>query len=124
MNHRALGRLTDAEPLTQLTNALVAHWPASRPLEYVHVPLAAADQPPLDDPAFYSPLRELHLADARLIAGFAHEDQDLDIQRRIRQHVETAVGHPVDISTSCGLGRRDRTAAIAAMERIHALLDT
>jgi hypothetical protein len=123
MNHRALGRLTDAEPLTQLGNALVTHWPLSRPLRYIHVPLAAADQAPKDDPSFYEPLRGLRLGSARLIAGFAHEDQDLDAQRRIRQHVETAVGHPVDISTSCGLGRRDRTAAIAAMDRIKALLN-
>jgi hypothetical protein len=123
MNHRALGRLTDAEPLTQLANALVTRWPSSRPLHYVHVPLAAAGQPPTDDPSFYQPLQGLRLGGARLIAGFAHEDQDPDTQRHIRQHIEIAVGHPVDISTSCGLGRRDRTAAIAAMDRIKALLD-
>jgi len=123
MNHRALGRLTDAGPLTVLSNALVARWPRSRPLQYIHLPLAAAHHPPVDDPAFYQPLHGLDLADARLIAGFAHEDQDLDTQRRVRQHIETAVGHAVDISTSCGLGRRDRPAAVAAMNRINALLD-
>ena len=123
MNHRALGRLTDAEPLTQLSDALVARWPSSRPLQYVHVPLAAADDPPVDDPAFYQPLHGLNLGGARLIAGIAHEDQDLDTQRRIRRHIETAVGHRVDISTSCGLGRRDRRTAVAAMDRIRALLD-
>lgn len=123
MNHRALGRLTDAEPLTQLSNALVAHWPSTRPLHYVHAPLAAADSPPVDDPAFYRPLRWLALDGVRLVAGFAHEDQDLDTQRRIRGHIETAVGHPVDVSTSCGLGRRERPAAVAAMDRIKALLE-
>jgi hypothetical protein len=122
MNHRALGRLTDAEPLTQLSNAIVARWPASRPLEYVHVPLAAADDPPVDDAGFYAPLSGLRLGGARLVAGFAHEDQELDAQRRVRGHVEAAVGRPVDVSTSCGLGRRNRPAAVAAMQRISALL--
>jgi hypothetical protein len=122
MNHKALGRLTDAEPLTQLSNALVAGWPSSRRLEYLHVPLAAADDPPADDPAFYAPLRGLRLGGARLVAGYAHEDQDLAVQRRIRGYLESAVGQPVDVSTSCGLGRRDRTAAVAAMQRIKVLL--
>lgn len=122
MNHRALGRLRDAGPLVQLANALVARWPAGRPLVYVHGPLAAADHPPVDDAAFYRPLRGLRLRGARFIAGYAHEDQDLATQRRIRQHVEDALGRRADVSTSCGLGRRDRAAAVAALKRIKALL--
>ncbi|MEJ3747519.1 hypothetical protein WEI85_30050 [Actinomycetes bacterium KLBMP 9797] len=123
MNHRALGRLADAGPLVLLTNALVARWPAGRSLAYVHAPLAAADHPPVDDAAFYRPLRGLRLRGARFVAGYAHEDQDLDTQRRVRRHVEEALGRPADVSTSCGLGRRDRAAAVAAMDRIKTLLD-
>ena len=40
----------------------------------------------------------------------------------IRQMIEDAVGHPVDVSTSCGLGRREPDAAMAAMDRIKLLL--
>jgi hypothetical protein len=40
----------------------------------------------------------------------------------IRQMIENAVGHPVDISASCGLGRRQPAAALAAMDRIKLLL--
>lgn len=122
MNHKALGRLTDAEPLTQLANAIVAGWPPSRPLRYVHAPLAAADNPPSVDAEFYWPLRGLRLGQARFIAGLAHEEQSLDAQRHVRDLVEGFVGGPVAISTSCGLGRRDRDAAVAAMDRIKALL--
>jgi hypothetical protein len=122
MNHRALGRLRDAGPLVQLANALVARWPAERPLVYVHGPLAAADNPPVDDAAFYRPLRGLRLRGARFVAGYAHEDQDLATQRRIRQQVEDALGHRADVSTSCGLGRRDRPAAESALSRIKELL--
>jgi hypothetical protein len=123
LNHRALGRLDDAGPLVHLSNALVARWPVGRSLVYVHAPLAAADNPPVDDAAFYRPLSGLRLRDARFIAGYAHEDQDLATQRRIRQQIEDALGHRADVSTSCGLGRRDHAAAVAAMDRIKTLLD-
>jgi hypothetical protein len=123
MNHRALGQMPDAGPVVLLANALAARWPAGRPLRYVHVPLAAADDPPPEDPAFYQPLSGLRLvSDIEFIAGFAHEDQDAGTQFRIRRMIEDAVGHPVGISTSCGLGRRDQAAALAAMDRIKLLL--
>jgi hypothetical protein len=89
----------------------------------VHAPLAAADNPPVTDPAFYAPLAGLELGpDVRFIAGFAHEDQDAVTQFRVRQLIEDAVGHPVDISNSCGLGRRQPAAAEAAIDRIRLLL--
>ncbi|MDQ2812428.1 MAG: hypothetical protein M3Z75_11300 [Actinomycetota bacterium] len=123
MNHQALGRISDASPLVLLANAVVNRWPARRPLEYVHAPLAAADNPPPDQAAFYAPLAGLELGpDVRFIAGFAHEDQDVATQFRIRDMIEAAVGHPVDISTSCGLGRRELDSALAAMDRIKLLI--
>ncbi|MBL7259921.1 hypothetical protein [Paractinoplanes lichenicola] len=123
LHHRALGRMADAEPLVRLANALTQRWPGTRPLQYVHVPLAAGAEPPVVDPAFYRPLSELRLRGARLVAGYAHERQDLQAQLRIRGHVEEAVGAPADVSTSCGLGRRDRAGAAAAMERIKTLVE-
>jgi hypothetical protein len=123
MNHRALGRISDASPLVLLANAVAGRWPARRPLQYVHAPLAAADNPPVDNVAFYRPLAGLKLGpDVRFIAGFAHEDQDAPTQFRIRDMIEDAVGHPVDVSASCGLGRREPDAALAAMDRIKLLL--
>src|SRR5712691_1909163 len=56
MNHQALGRVTDASPLTQLSNAIARRWPRERTLEYLHLPLAAADDPPATDASFYAPL--------------------------------------------------------------------
>jgi hypothetical protein len=122
MNHRALGRMTDAQPLVLLANAIVRAWPDGRPLEFVHAPLAAADEPPSTDASFYAPLSDLRLGDGvRFIAGFAHEDQPLSQQREIRTVIEGRLGHLTDISTACGLGRRGATAATAAMERIRTL---
>jgi hypothetical protein len=123
MNHRALGRLPDASPLVLLANAVASRWPAGRPLRYVHAPLAAADDPPPASPAFYRPLAGLKLGHGvRFVAGFAHEDQGPAVQFRIRALIEEALGHPADVSTSCGLGRRDPGAALAAMDRIKLLL--
>ena len=124
MNHKALGRMKDAMPVVHLANAIAKRWPQGRSLEFMHFPLAAALEPPSTDPKFYAPLSRLRLpSSTRLIAGFAHEGQDLEEQRRLRGLIDQAVGAPVDISCSCGLGRRSRDDAIAAMERTAALAD-
>jgi len=122
MNHKAFGRIGDAGVLVDLTNAIARKWPKERPLRYVHLPLAHADEPPSPSPAFYAPLHRLRLPPAtRIIAGFAHEDQDLDDQRKVRDLVDDAVGVQVGISTSCGLGRRSLTVAQAALDRLAVL---
>ena len=119
MNHRAYGRLNDVGPLVALTNAVTSRWPQGRPLEFVHAPFAAADDPPPLTESFYAPLAGLALpAGTRFIAGFAHEDQPLDEQRRVLTLIERYAGRPVDVATSCGLGRRDEEAARRALERV------
>jgi hypothetical protein len=119
MNHRALGRLRDTAPLVRLANAIVVAWPDGRPLEYVHAPFAAAQDPPPTSPGWYAPLERLRLPPAtRFIAGFAHEDQDIADQRFILELIERCLGRPVDVSTSCGLGRRTPEAAARALDRI------
>ncbi len=124
-HHQALAKLTDASALTILANAIASRWPQGWPLEYVHLPLAAAEDPPATDAAFYAPLAGLRLpSGTRLVAGFAHEGQDLATQVKVRQYIEDAVGHPVDISTSCGLGRREPDTARAAIDRIKVLLSS
>lgn len=124
MNHKAFGHLADAELLVQLTNAAAAAWPSGRPLDFVHLPLAEADDPPSADPAFYGALAGLRLGpEVRVIAGFAHEDQDIAVQRRIRAVIEDAVGRHVDVSHSCGLGRRTVAQADAALTRLAELVD-
>lgn len=112
MNNKAFSRLDDTGTLVSLANALFAGFPAGRTLEFVHIPLAHGSEPPTADPDFYAPLAELEVRPGvRLIAGFAHEGQSLDEQRKLRSLIEGQVGHPVDVAASCGLGRRDLAAA-------------
>ncbi|MFZ0128235.1 MAG: hypothetical protein WB808_05245 [Candidatus Dormiibacterota bacterium] len=122
MNHRALASMPDTAPVVLLANAIVKAWPAGRPLEFIHAPFAAAEKEPRTDPAWYAPLQRLKLpGTTRFAAGFVHEDQDLEVQRQLRSLIEGNVGREVDVSTSCGLGRRTRPAAMAALERTAAL---
>lgn len=124
MNHKAFGHLADTELLVQLANAAAAAWPSGRLLDFVHLPLAEAGDPPSPDPAFYGALAGLRLGpEVRVIAGFAHEEQDIAVQRRIRAVIEDAVGRHVDVSHSCGLGRRTVAQADAALTRLGDLLD-
>lgn len=122
MNHRALASMPDTTPVVLLANAIIKAWPAGRSLEFVHAPFAAAEKMPRTDPAWYAPLLRLKLPQTtRFAAGFVHEDQDLEEQRELRGLIERNVGREVDVSTSCGLGRRTRPAAVAALERTAAL---
>jgi hypothetical protein len=122
MNHKALAAMRDAAPVVRLANAIVRAWPDGRRLEYIHAPFAAAREPPRTDRAWYAPLSRLRLPPGtRFIAGFAHEDQELADQLKIRSMIDELIGQRVDVATACGLGRRSRPAAEAALERIAVL---
>jgi hypothetical protein len=118
MNHQALGRMTDVAPAVHLANALVRRWPTGRPLEFVHMPFAAAEEPPPHARDWYAPLAQLTLPPGtRLVAGLVHEDEDVQDQEQLLAMVEGIVGHEVDVAAACGLGRRQPGPAAAAMQR-------
>jgi hypothetical protein len=119
MNNKAFGTMSDVGPLTQLSNAIVAGWPADRPLDLIHAPFAAADHPATTDPSFYEPLRSLVVpVGTRFAAGFAHESQSIEDQRSIRGLIEGHLGGEVTIAAACGLGRRTPEDGRAVLERM------
>lgn len=118
LQHRALAHPADTGPAATLADAIARRWPAGRPLDYVHVPLAAGEEPPSLDPRAYEPLGRLRLpVGTRLIAGFLHERRSSQEHRSILAAVETAIGHDVDVAASCGLARRGHDAAVATVDR-------
>lgn len=122
MNHEALGRMRDVRPLVLLTNAVVERWPDDRPLEFIHVPLAAGEEPPPLEGEYYAPLADLRLPPiVRLVAGLVHEGRTVEQQRELLRLIEDLVGRSVDVATSCGLGRRDPEDALETMEQAAAL---
>lgn len=124
MNNESFSQLKDAGTIVDLANALASRFPSDRRLEFVHLPLAHGATPPSMDPKFYAPLTDLKLpSGVRLVAGYAHEGQDLEDQMRVREIVEVMVGHPVDVASSCGLGRRDLAAATTNLETSRKLAD-
>ncbi|WP_165777661.1 hypothetical protein [Amycolatopsis antarctica] len=125
LNRKSLVYPADAAALATLTNALGRAWPAGYPLEFVHLPLAFGDRPPVTGEAFYRPLAGLRLPEGvRLIAGLAHEDQSIGDQRAVLGMVERCTRREVAVANSCGLGRRDRELADAALARAVELAGT
>ena len=110
--HRALTHLAMTGLLVPFSNRLVAAWPRTHKLVYMHYPFAEANVAPPTDPAIYAPLNQIKLPEGvRFIAGFIHEKLDDDGHRKVLKAIEQAVGHPVEIACSCGMGRRPREEA-------------
>lgn len=125
MNHKALARMRDVAPLVLLANELSRTWPVDRPLEFIHAPFAAAEEPPTFDEEFYAPLGDLDVSsDIRFAAGCVHESLSLDQERRLLALIEGLAGRQVDLAAACGLARRpDVSQAWDAMDKSAALVD-
>lgn len=122
MNNRALGRMRDVRPLVLLANAVLRRWPDDRPLEYVHAPFAAGEDPAPPEGSFYAPLADLELPPhVRFVAGLVHEERSVEQQHELLRLIEDLLGRVVDVAASCGLGRRDPEAALENMEQAAAL---
>jgi hypothetical protein len=119
MNHKAMVGMRDVMPAVLVANEVAAAWPSDRPLEFIHMPFAAAAEPPSFDQDFYRPLTKLDLPPSvRFVAGCIHESLSDDQQADLLQMIESQVGREVDVAAACGLGRRpDAGQAWDAMDK-------
>lgn len=118
LGNRPYVRVDSTEPLVVFCRELLRSWPPRRRLEYIHLPLAMANEPPSMEAAFYRPLRKLSVPDqTRLVAGFVHESLDDDAHWRILEMVEKNLDRTVGVASSCGLGRRSPEVALGLMRR-------
>ena len=125
MNHKSMVGMRDITPAVLAANEIAAAWPSDRTLEFIHVPFAAAEEPPTFDPAFYQPLSKLDIPDSvRFVAGCIHESLSSDKQVELLRLIESYVGRQVDVAAACGLGRRpDVSQAWDAMEKALLLVE-
>jgi len=111
LNHKSLANMRDITPAVLVANEIAAAWPSGRPLEFIHMPFAAAEQPPSFDPAFYEPLRRLDIPESvRFVAGCIHESLSGDRQVELLRMIEDRLGREADVAAACGLGRRPAVA--------------
>jgi hypothetical protein len=83
----------------EYTNAIVAA--AGRRIDFVHIPtLYRADE------AFYAPLKDLHIGDARLYLGMIHDMYDIDAFKG-RLHTARKYFPDFGLAAPCGFGRQD-----------------
>lgn len=123
MNHEALSPMKSAAPVVHLYNELSSRWPADRPLEFIHAPLAGGREPLSTSPRFYEAFRNMYRGGtARFVAGVVQEEQNEAEQLEVLKLIEQMIG-PVDVATYCGLGRRSPEAADAAAERTRRLIE-
>jgi hypothetical protein len=117
--NRPYRRADDATPLVLFFKELLRTWPPRRSLEYIHIPLAMANEPPPLVEDFYRPLRMLSVPEeTRIIAGIVHEAWDDEDHWNVLSMVEEQVRRPVGVSSSCGLGRRSPETAMVLMQRM------
>lgn len=105
--------------MVAFSNRLVQDWPAQHTLDYVHYPFAEGLVPPSVEAAYYAPLKSIILpSTTRFVAGFVHEKRTLAENWLILDSIENARGQLVDVSCSCGLGRRTPDTATELMTRM------
>ena len=126
LNHKSMIGMRDIGPAVVLANELAAAWPSDRTLEFIHMPFAAAEEPPAFDPAFYRPLTQLNIPESvRFIAGCIHENLSSDKQVELLRMIESQAGREADVAAACGLGRRpDVAQAWDAMEKALLLVES
>jgi hypothetical protein len=110
-NHRHSVEPKDLSVPVRMLNEAASR--AGRKLDFVHLPV------PIDrsDDAYFAPLRDLLVGDARIFLGLIHYDDGVE---GTRARIKTAKKHLADfgVATECGFGRR-RPETLTELLRIH-----
>ena len=122
LNNEALTKAATLDKMVHFSNKLVAKWPKDHELCYLHYPLAEAVDPPPLEAAYYQALKDIDLPpNVRFVAGFVHDKRSAAEHQQILETIEGIRRHTVDVSCSCGMGRRTPEIAEALIETSHKL---
>jgi hypothetical protein len=110
-NHRHSVEPKDLSVAVRMLNEAAAR--SRRPLDFVHVPVPINRS----DDAYFAPLRDLRVGDARVFVGLIHYDDGV---AGTRARIVTAKKYLAEfgIATECGFGRR-RPETLPELLRIH-----
>ena len=107
LSNLAMVGVRDIGPLVTFANQIASRWPDTLPLEFIHFPLAEGFRVASVEEAYYRPFKKLNVPEnTRVIAGFIHEGLSESEHRVIIDHLQRYLDRDVEISSSCGLGRR------------------
>ncbi|MCJ1245461.1 hypothetical protein MMC30_002665 [Trapelia coarctata] len=90
----------DTELLVDMANSIMRILDLIHPTSYIHMPV------PKDrtDEAYFKPLENLNLGDAKLFLGLVHPNDKEGTEKRI-QAAGTAYSKEFGVATECGMGR-------------------
>jgi len=110
-NHRHSVEPKDLSVAVRMLNEAAAR--AQRPLDFAHLPVPINRS----DDAYFAPLKDLRVSDARIFLGLIHYDDGV---AGTRARIAAAKRHLADfgVATECGFGRR-RPETLPALLRIH-----
>jgi methionine synthase II (cobalamin-independent) len=111
LGHHHLVEPADLRLLVRMANA--ARTAVTRRIDYYHMPVPRNR----DDAAYFAPLQDLNIGEAKLYLGLIHHTDGVDgALRRVRTARQSASGFGV--ATECGFGRRP-PETIPQLLRIH-----
>jgi hypothetical protein len=111
LGHHHLVEPADLRLLVRMANA--ARTAVTRPIDYYHMPVPRNR----DDAAYFAPLQDLNISEAKLYLGLIHHTDGVEgALRRVRTARQSAAGFGV--ATECGFGRRP-PETIPQLLRIH-----
>lgn len=111
LGHKHLVEPPDLSLVVRMANA--AHQAVTRPIDYYHMPVPRNR----DDAAYFAPLKDLEIGDAKLYLGLIHHTDGVEGSlrrvRTARQYLSS-----FGVATECGFGRRPKET-IPELLRIH-----
>jgi len=111
LGHKHLVEPTDLGLVVRMANA--AHKAVTRQVDYYHMPVPRNR----NDAAYFAPLKDLEIGDAKLYLGLVHHTDGVEgALRRVRTARQYVSGFGV--ATECGFGRRP-VETIPELLRIH-----
>ena len=99
VGHKHFTEPEDLGLLAKMANSLVQTLRSDRPVQWIHMPCPRGRT----DPAYYDPLKELHIGQTKLFLGLVHAgDKEGTLERiSVAQKVYQSFG----VATECGMGR-------------------